>query len=69
MPIPPYHYVKPHPNIRRYPNPPYNGSWVCKGCGGIDYCHCSGDQDPICDGCGWPASACQCDNEGAWLRE
>lgn len=69
MPIPEHHYVKPHPNIRRYLDPPYNGSWVCKGCAGIDVCYCSGDQaDPICD-CGWPAYACQCDNEEAWLRE
>jgi hypothetical protein len=68
MPIPDGYYVKPHPNIRMRPDPPYNGSWVCRGCGGIDYCYCAGDEaDPICD-CGWPGYACKCDDEGAWLR-
>lgn len=69
MSIPPGHWVKPHPDIRYHSEPPYNGAWVCKKCGGIDECNCLGNMpDPICD-CGWPGYACKCEEQKAYLDE
>lgn len=74
MAIPDGYWVRPHPNIRRMgPEAPYYGAWVCRLCGGIDVCYClsldtDNFGDPICD-CGWPAYACCCNDEEAWIEE